>query len=46
MIKGDHVALQWTVWKLGGRIYARNVPDRGCLFTIGLPRLGAAIATC
>jgi signal transduction histidine kinase len=38
---------RWGIEANRGRIYARTVPDRGCIFTIELPRLGvAAVATC
>jgi signal transduction histidine kinase len=30
---------QWGVEANNGRIYARNLPDRGCVFTVDLPRL-------
>ena len=30
---------RWGVEANNGRIYARNLPDRGCVFTIDLPRL-------
>ena len=30
---------RWGAEANGGRIYARNLPDRGCVFTIDLPRL-------
>ena len=29
---------RWAVEANGGRIYARNLPDTGCVFTIDLPR--------
>ena len=29
---------RWGVEANGGRIYARNLPDRGCIFTVDLPR--------
>ena len=29
---------RWGVEANNGRIYARNVPDRGCVFTLDLPR--------
>ena len=28
----------------GGRIYARNLPDKGCIFTIDLPRVAVPVA--
>ena len=30
---------RWGVEANNGRIYARNLPERGCIFTIDLPRL-------
>jgi len=30
---------RWGVEANNGRIYARNLPDKGCVFTIDLPRL-------
>lgn len=30
---------RWAVEANHGRIYARNVPDKGCVFTIDLPRI-------
>ena len=30
---------RWGVEANNGRIYARNLPDRGCVFTVDLPRL-------
>ncbi len=30
---------QWGVEANNGRIYARNLPDRGCVFTLDLPRV-------
>jgi C4-dicarboxylate-specific signal transduction histidine kinase len=30
---------RWGVEANDGRIYARNLPDKGCVFTIDLPRL-------
>jgi signal transduction histidine kinase len=32
---------RWGVEANDGRIYARNLPDKGCVFTIDLPRLPA-----
>jgi hypothetical protein len=32
---------QWAVEANHGRMYARNLPDKGCVFTIDLPRLPA-----
>jgi signal transduction histidine kinase len=29
---------RWAVEANGGRIYARNLPNRGCVFTVDLPR--------
>lgn len=29
---------RWGVEANGGRIYARTVPDKGCVFTVDLPR--------
>jgi signal transduction histidine kinase len=33
---------RWAVEANHGRIYARNVPDKGCVFTIDLPRIQSA----
>ena len=30
---------RWGVEANNGRIYARNLPDKGCVFTIDLPRV-------
>jgi signal transduction histidine kinase len=30
---------RWGAHANGGRIYARNLPDKGCVFTVDLPRL-------
>jgi signal transduction histidine kinase len=30
---------RWGAEANGGRIYARNLPDKGCVFTVDLPRL-------
>ena len=30
---------RWGVEANNGRIYARNLPDKGCVFTLDLPRL-------
>jgi len=30
---------RWGVEANNGRIYARNLPDKGCIFTLDLPRL-------
>jgi signal transduction histidine kinase len=30
---------RWGVEANNGRIYARNLPDEGCVFTVDLPRL-------
>jgi signal transduction histidine kinase len=30
---------RWGTEANGGRIYARNHPGRGCVFTVDLPRL-------
>jgi signal transduction histidine kinase len=35
---------RWGVEANDGRIYARNLPDHGCVFTIDLPRLPVAVA--
>lgn len=35
---------RWAVEANHGRIYARNVPDQGCVFTIDLPRLQPSAA--
>jgi signal transduction histidine kinase len=34
---------RWGVEANNGRIYARTLPDRGCIFTVDLPRLHAPI---
>lgn len=34
---------RWGVEASGGRIYARNLPNSGCVFTVDLPRLKVAI---
>ena len=36
---------RWAVEANDGRIYARSLPDVGCVFTIDLPRHVAALAT-
>ena len=36
---------RWAVEANHGRIYARNLPDKGCIFTIDLPRLSVPVAT-
>ena len=36
---------RWAVEANHGRIYARNLPDRGCVFTVDLPRLSLPILT-
>ena len=33
---------RWGVEANGGRIYARNLPEKGCVFTVDLPRLPVA----
>jgi K+-sensing histidine kinase KdpD len=33
---------RWGVEANDGRIYARNLPDKGCVFTVDLPRLPIA----
>jgi len=33
---------RWAVEAIHGRVYARNLPDVGCVFTIDLPRLRAS----
>ena len=30
---------RWGVEANNGRIYARNLPDKGCVFTVDLPRV-------
>jgi len=30
---------RWGVEANGGRLYARNLPDKGCVFTVDLPRV-------
>jgi hypothetical protein len=32
---------RWGIEANNGRIYARNLPDRGCIFTLDLPRFAA-----
>jgi signal transduction histidine kinase len=32
---------RWAVEANNGRIYARSVPERGCVFTVDLPRMRA-----
>ena len=34
---------RWAVEANHGRIYARSLPDRGCVFTVDLPRVPVAI---
>jgi signal transduction histidine kinase len=34
---------RWGVEANHGRIYARNLPDEGCVFTVDLPRLRVAV---
>ena len=34
---------RWGVEANNGRIYARNLPDRGCVFTLDLPRLPVSV---
>jgi signal transduction histidine kinase len=36
---------RWAVEASGGRLYARNLTDRGCIFTIDLPRVQSPIVT-
>jgi signal transduction histidine kinase len=36
---------RWGVEANNGRIYARNIPDEGCVFTVDLPRVPAPRAT-
>jgi len=33
---------RWGAEANGGRLYARNLPDKGCVFIVDLPRSGAA----
>jgi signal transduction histidine kinase len=33
---------RWAVESNHGRVYARNVPDKGCVFTIDIPRIQRA----
>jgi len=35
---------RWAVEANHGRLYARNVPDKGCVFTVDLPRLPVPVA--
>ena len=32
---------RWGAEANNGRLYARNLPDKGCVFTIDLPRVAA-----
>lgn len=32
---------RWGVEASGGKIYARDLPGKGCVFTVDLPRAGA-----
>jgi signal transduction histidine kinase len=34
---------RWAVEANHGRIYARNLPERGCVFTVDLPRVQVPI---
>jgi signal transduction histidine kinase len=36
---------RWAVEANGGKIYARNLPDRGCVFVVDLPRLPLAVVS-
>jgi signal transduction histidine kinase len=36
---------RWAVEANHGRIYARNLPHEGCIFTVDLPRLSVPVAT-
>jgi signal transduction histidine kinase len=36
---------RWAVEANHGRIYVRNLPDQGCIFTVDLPRLPIPVAT-
>jgi signal transduction histidine kinase len=36
---------RWAVEANGGQIYARNLPDRGCVFVVDLPRLPLAVVS-
>ena len=33
---------RWGAEANGGRVYARNLPGTGCVFTVDLPRIPAA----
>ena len=35
---------RWGVEANGGRLYARNLPGKGCVFTVDLPRAAAPTA--
>ena len=35
---------RWAVEANDGRIYARNLPNKGCVFTIDLPRIAVPVA--
>jgi signal transduction histidine kinase len=34
---------RWGAEANNGRIYARNLPDRGCIFTLDMPRVATAV---
>lgn len=36
---------RWGAQANNGRLYARNVPNKGCIFTVDLPRVAAPIVT-
>jgi len=36
---------RWATEANNGRIYARNLPDKGCVFGIDLPRIQMAAFT-
>lgn len=36
---------RWGTEANGGRLYARNLPGKGCVFTVDLPRAAAAVVT-
>jgi hypothetical protein len=36
---------RWGAEANGGRLYARNLPDEGCIFTVDLPRTAVSLPT-
>ena len=37
---------RWGVEANNGRIYARNLPEQGCVFTVDLPRVAMPSSRC